>query len=233
MRTAIIGAGPAGLVLGRRSPAAAAEVTLVDRDPGPPSAGVWARKGVMQFHHAHAIRAQVVGTLRRELPEAYERLLAVGAEPVEMPLPDGASVVAGSAVPAQHLRAGRPRRRGHRAGSHASVPATSTASPRRRLPGPPRHRARRRRPAPRGRPRRRRLRPVRTGEPGPARADVGRGSLRDRLRRPRLPAGARRRARPPGEPHRLAGELRRLPVPRLPARTRHLLRAGHPLDRRP
>ena len=31
----------------------------------------------MQFHHAHAIRSQVVDTLRRELPEAYE-LLARG-----------------------------------------------------------------------------------------------------------------------------------------------------------
>jgi 2-polyprenyl-6-methoxyphenol hydroxylase-like FAD-dependent oxidoreductase len=95
MRTAIIGAGPAGLVLGAALARRGADVTLVDRDPGPPPAGVWARKGVMQFHHAHAIRAQVVETLRRELPEAYERLLAVGAEPVDMPLPDGSSVVAG------------------------------------------------------------------------------------------------------------------------------------------
>ena len=74
MRTAIIGAGPAGLVLGAALARRGAQVTLVDRDPGPPAEGVWARKGVMQFHHAHAIRSQVVDTLRRELPEAYELL---------------------------------------------------------------------------------------------------------------------------------------------------------------
>jgi 2-polyprenyl-6-methoxyphenol hydroxylase-like FAD-dependent oxidoreductase len=95
MRTVIIGAGPAGLVLGAALARRGAEVTLVDRDPGPPTSGPWARKGVMQFHHAHAIRSQVVATLRRELPEAYDRLLDVGAEPVEMPLPDGAMVIAG------------------------------------------------------------------------------------------------------------------------------------------
>jgi 2-polyprenyl-6-methoxyphenol hydroxylase-like FAD-dependent oxidoreductase len=95
MRTAIIGAGPAGLVLGAALARRGAEVTLVDRDPGPPPAGVWARKGVMQFHHAHGIRSQVVDTLRRELPEAYELLLGVGAEPIEIPLPGGSTAVAG------------------------------------------------------------------------------------------------------------------------------------------
>jgi 2-polyprenyl-6-methoxyphenol hydroxylase-like FAD-dependent oxidoreductase len=95
MRTAIIGAGPAGLVLGAALARRGAEVTLVDRDPGPPPTGVWERKGVMQFHHAHGIRSQVVDTLRRELPEAYELLLGVGAEPIEIPLPGGSSAVAG------------------------------------------------------------------------------------------------------------------------------------------
>jgi 2-polyprenyl-6-methoxyphenol hydroxylase-like FAD-dependent oxidoreductase len=95
MRTAIIGAGPAGLVLGAALARRGAQVTLVDRDPGPPGDGVWARRGVMQFHHAHAIRLQVVDTLRRELPEAYTGLVEAGAEPVEMPLPDGSSTLAG------------------------------------------------------------------------------------------------------------------------------------------
>ena len=49
----------------------------------------------MQFHHAHALRSQVVDTLRRELPEAYDRLLEVGAEPVEMPLPNGTTAIVG------------------------------------------------------------------------------------------------------------------------------------------
>ena len=95
MRTAIIGAGPAGLVLGAALARRGAQVTLVDRDPGPPADGPWARKGVMQFHHAHALRSQVVDTLRRELPEAYDRLLEVGAEPVEMPLPNGTTAIVG------------------------------------------------------------------------------------------------------------------------------------------
>ena len=95
MRTAIIGAGPAGLVLGAALARRGAEVTLVDRDPGPPPEGVWERRGVMQFHHAHGIRSQVVETLRRELPEGYELLLEVGAEPIEIPLPGGSSAVAG------------------------------------------------------------------------------------------------------------------------------------------
>ncbi|MEP6648310.1 MAG: FAD-dependent oxidoreductase [Lapillicoccus sp.] len=95
MRTAIIGAGPAGLVLGAALARPGAQVTLVDRDSGPPADGVWARKGVMQFHHAHAIRSQVVDTLRRELPEAYDRLVEVGAEPVEMPLPNGSTAIVG------------------------------------------------------------------------------------------------------------------------------------------
>ena len=43
MRTAIIGAGPAGLVLGAALARRGAQVTLVDRDPGPPAKGVWAR----------------------------------------------------------------------------------------------------------------------------------------------------------------------------------------------
>ena len=95
MRTSIIGAGPAGLLLGAALATRGAEVTLVDRDPGPPADGRWPRKGVMQFHHAHAIRSQVIDTLRRELPAAYDRLLDVGAEPVDLPLPDGTTAVAG------------------------------------------------------------------------------------------------------------------------------------------
>jgi 2-polyprenyl-6-methoxyphenol hydroxylase-like FAD-dependent oxidoreductase len=91
---AVIGAGPAGLVLGAGLARRGATVTLVDRDPGPPTDGVWARRGVMQFHHAHAIRPQVVATLKRELPEAYQ-LLDVGAKPVQTPQPDGTLALAG------------------------------------------------------------------------------------------------------------------------------------------
>ncbi|HEY8307424.1 MAG TPA: FAD-dependent oxidoreductase [Lapillicoccus sp.] len=91
MRTAIIGAGPAGLVLGAALARRGAQVTLVDRDPGPPAEGPWARKGVMQFHHAHEIRSQVVDTLRRELREATSCFS--GSEP---------------SPPRCHCRTGRP-----------------------------------------------------------------------------------------------------------------------------
>jgi 2-polyprenyl-6-methoxyphenol hydroxylase-like FAD-dependent oxidoreductase len=82
MRAAVVGAGPTGLytamVLARRGH----EVVVVDRDPGPRDDGSWPRRGVMQFHHPHAFRAQVVEALRAELPEVWDDLLAAGAEPL-------------------------------------------------------------------------------------------------------------------------------------------------------
>jgi hypothetical protein len=57
----------------------------VDRDSGPEPDGSWPRKGVMQFHHAHGFRAPVAGALERELPEALDRWLELGAEPVYVP----------------------------------------------------------------------------------------------------------------------------------------------------
>lgn len=93
MRVLVIGAGPAGLMLGAGLARRGADVTLVDRDPGPPVDGRWPRKGVMQFHHAHAIRAQVVSTLLREAPGALARLQDAGAEVVT--LPGGADTPAG------------------------------------------------------------------------------------------------------------------------------------------
>jgi len=90
MRVAIIGAGPAGLFVGASLARRGHEVIAVERDPGPAADGSWPRLGVMQFHHAHAFRPQVVQALERELPEAVQRWLAAGAEPVRMPLPGGA-----------------------------------------------------------------------------------------------------------------------------------------------
>jgi 2-polyprenyl-6-methoxyphenol hydroxylase-like FAD-dependent oxidoreductase len=54
-------------------------VVLVDRDPGPPAHGEWQRKGVMQFHHAHTFRGQVVEALRAEMSDALDDLVAAGA----------------------------------------------------------------------------------------------------------------------------------------------------------
>jgi 2-polyprenyl-6-methoxyphenol hydroxylase-like FAD-dependent oxidoreductase len=82
MRVAIIGAGPAGLFLGSALARRGHAVTAIDRDPGPVGGERWERRGVMQFHHAHAFRPTVAAALTREVPEALERWLALGAEPV-------------------------------------------------------------------------------------------------------------------------------------------------------
>ena len=85
VRVAVVGAGPTGLYLGAALQRRGHDVTVVDRDGGPEPDGSWPRKGVMQFHHAHAFRAPVAEALERELPEALERWLELGAEPVCVP----------------------------------------------------------------------------------------------------------------------------------------------------
>lgn len=89
MRVVIIGAGPAGLFAGAGLARRGHEVVAVERDPGPAADGSWPRLGVMQFHHAHAFRNQVVEALRCELPDAMRRWVAAGAEPAELQLPGG------------------------------------------------------------------------------------------------------------------------------------------------
>ena len=87
VRIAVIGAGPTGLVLAGSLARRGHSVDLVDRDPGPRGDGSWPRKGVMQFHHAHAVRPQVSAVLTAELPQAYQRWLELGAEPVVQTVP--------------------------------------------------------------------------------------------------------------------------------------------------
>jgi 2-polyprenyl-6-methoxyphenol hydroxylase-like FAD-dependent oxidoreductase len=55
------------------------DVTLIDRDPGPAASGEWRRRGVMQFHHAHSFRGQVVDALTAEMPDVLDALVAAGA----------------------------------------------------------------------------------------------------------------------------------------------------------
>ncbi|MGH3399650.1 MAG: FAD-dependent oxidoreductase [Streptosporangiaceae bacterium] len=95
MRVAIIGLGPAGLFIGAGLARRGHEVAAVERDPGPENGDRWPRRGVMQFHHAHGFRTQVARALEQELPEAMDRWLAAGAEPIMLTLPGGAQVPMG------------------------------------------------------------------------------------------------------------------------------------------
>ena len=81
MRTIVVGAGPTGLFTAIALARRGREVVVVDRDPGPPGGldAVWQRKGVMQFHHAHTFRGQVVEALRAEMPDVLDDLVNAGA----------------------------------------------------------------------------------------------------------------------------------------------------------
>ena len=85
MRVIVVGAGPTGLFTAMALARRGHGVTVVDRDTGPEHDGSWSRRGVMQFHHPHAFRAQVVEALQAELPEVWCDLLAAGAQPMEVP----------------------------------------------------------------------------------------------------------------------------------------------------
>jgi hypothetical protein len=54
-------------------------VAVVDRDPGPAADGSWQRNGVMQVHHPHGLRQQIVNCLDAETPAVKDTLLAAGA----------------------------------------------------------------------------------------------------------------------------------------------------------
>lgn len=79
MDAAVVGAGPTGLYVAAGLARRGHRVTVVDRDAGPADDGSWARRGVMQFHHPHGFRSQVVDALLAELPEVVDHLYAAGA----------------------------------------------------------------------------------------------------------------------------------------------------------
>lgn len=82
MKTLVIGAGPAGLMLGAALARRGHQVTCVDRDAGPVG-DAWPRRGVMQFRHAHNFRGQVPTFLQAEWPEADHAWRGLGAEPLD------------------------------------------------------------------------------------------------------------------------------------------------------
>jgi 2-polyprenyl-6-methoxyphenol hydroxylase-like FAD-dependent oxidoreductase len=95
MRVVVIGAGPAGLLVGNALANRGHDVVAVERDAGPPLDGHWARRGVMQFHHAHGFRPQVAEVLDEVWPAALDAWLALGAEPITFDIPGVGQVPAG------------------------------------------------------------------------------------------------------------------------------------------
>jgi 2-polyprenyl-6-methoxyphenol hydroxylase-like FAD-dependent oxidoreductase len=94
MRVLTVGSGPTGLMLGAALVRRGHQVISVDRDPGP-AGGAWARRGVMQFEHAHGFRPQVPMTLQTEWPAAYDRWLTLGAQPMDLSPPGSSRPVTG------------------------------------------------------------------------------------------------------------------------------------------
>jgi 2-polyprenyl-6-methoxyphenol hydroxylase-like FAD-dependent oxidoreductase len=95
MRAMVVGAGPAGLMLGGGLAGLQADVLVVDRDAGPGPDGSWRRRGVMQFGHAHGFRAQVSQVLESRWPAALDSWRAAGAESVQIDVPGLGPVVGG------------------------------------------------------------------------------------------------------------------------------------------
>ena len=105
------------------------------RRPRPRTAapGEWQRRGVMQFHHAHTFRGQVVEALHDEMPDVLADLVAAGAGGDDA----GAQRARrGAAVPPDDVRArdAAPRRRpNHAYARHrACRRGAGRAGPRRR-----------------------------------------------------------------------------------------------------
>lgn len=90
MRTVVVGAGPTGLFTAIALARRGRQVVVVDRDPGPGRGGVWRRRAVMQFEHAHTFRGPAVDALRAEMPDALSALTQAGATVVTAP--DGTAV---------------------------------------------------------------------------------------------------------------------------------------------
>jgi 2-polyprenyl-6-methoxyphenol hydroxylase-like FAD-dependent oxidoreductase len=85
MRTVVVGSGPVGMFCAMALARQGHEVIVVDRDPGPPEAGRWARRGVMQFLLPHFFRPIVHQVMTSTLPEVWEALLAAGGVPARPP----------------------------------------------------------------------------------------------------------------------------------------------------
>jgi 2-polyprenyl-6-methoxyphenol hydroxylase-like FAD-dependent oxidoreductase len=93
MQIIIVGSGPSGLTLGAALARRGHEVVSFDPDPGPAPDGLWRRRGVMQFEHAHGFRPQVRELLQAQWPDAYDEWLRQGAEELTVEMPDSNALV--------------------------------------------------------------------------------------------------------------------------------------------
>jgi protoporphyrinogen oxidase len=119
VRTVVVGVGSTGLFTAIALARRGREVVVMDRDPGPPQSGptpAWQRKGVMQFHHAHTFRGQVVDALRAEMPDVIDDLITAGAT-----IATTAENRPVALVPADDVRAHAVEPRGGSAGHHAPM----------------------------------------------------------------------------------------------------------------
>jgi 2-polyprenyl-6-methoxyphenol hydroxylase-like FAD-dependent oxidoreductase len=85
MRAVVVGGGPTGMFCAMALARRGDEVIVVDRDPGPPASGRWARRGVMQFLLPHFFRPIVRQALADALPDVWDALLAAGGVPARPP----------------------------------------------------------------------------------------------------------------------------------------------------
>jgi 2-polyprenyl-6-methoxyphenol hydroxylase-like FAD-dependent oxidoreductase len=81
VQIAIVGAGPIGLFSGLALARQGHDVLIVDRDPGPPAAGPWERRGVMQFELPHFFRPIVRQVLLAALPDVWDAIVTAGGRP--------------------------------------------------------------------------------------------------------------------------------------------------------